>query len=124
MTPAVMPDARETNTPSAATKPAVKPAAVATALETEQSSKRGRKPGKPTKPKVTVEPTIRFFGGEIEDGIPRITREYENETDARIDSYATKKKFFSVTAWEAVHEKIGDDVKIVKRPVNSERQNA
>jgi hypothetical protein len=124
MTPAVMPDARETNTPSAAIKPVAKPAAVAALPETEQSSKRGRKPGQVTKPKVTGEPTTRFFGGEIEAGIPKITREYESETEARSDSYDTKKKYFAVTVWEAVRETIGDEIKIVKRPVNSEQQNA
>lgn len=124
MNTAVMPDAREMTTPSAATKPAAKPASVPTAPETEQSSKRGRKPGQVTKSKVTAEPTVRFFGGEIDAGIPKITRAYENETEARLDSFISKKKFFALTVWEAVHEKIGDDLKIVKRPATSEQQNA
>ena len=124
MTPAVMPDARETSTSTAATKPVAKPAAVAASPETQQSSKRGRKPGQVTKPKVTGKPTTRFFGGDIEGDLPRITREYADESEAVLDSFITKKKFFAITAWDAVHEKIGGNITIVKRPANSEQQNA
>jgi hypothetical protein len=124
MTPAVMPDARETNTPSAATKPVAKPAAVAALPETEQSSKRGRKPGQVTKPKVTGKPTTRFFGGDMDGDLPRITREYADETEAVLDSFIAKKKFFAITAWDAVYEKIGGNLTIVKRPATSEQQNA
>jgi hypothetical protein len=124
MTSQVIPDARETNNSGTAAKPVTKPAAAAMAPEAEQPSKRGRKPGKTIKPKVTVQPVTRIFGGDLSGDLPKITREYADVSEAVLDSFVTKKNFFILTAWEAVHEKIGDEIKIVKRPVNSEQQSA
>jgi hypothetical protein len=125
MNTAVMTDQREASTSNIATNHMAKPGATAAAPDAERSSKRGRKPGKPTKAKETVEPITRFFGGEIEDGIPKLTREYENETTALIDTVANKKKFFAVTIWRAEHEIISPGkIEVVKRPANSEQQSA
>ena len=120
---------RESSTANWNSKPVVaSPAAIApTAAPSANdagASKRGRKP-KAAQTKVTpTAPTVRFFGGKCDGKLPEFTKEYATETEAVLDSLKHDNKYFVVSVWTAAHEIIGDEIKVVKRPVNSERQSA
>jgi hypothetical protein len=55
-------------------------------------SKAGRKP------KVATIANMRYFAGEMKDGKPVLSHEFENEQLAKIESLKTGKPFFSIEA--------------------------
>ena len=97
-----------------------RPAAATAAEAVASKSKVGRKP------KIATTANVRYFAGELKEGVPVLSKEFPNEQTAKVDSLTTGKPFFAIEAnivkVTGIDPKDGNKFDFVLVPVSSERR--